>query len=173
MLSLIVVFAFSFVGCGTGDNKREAELEKKIEQLKQQVAELEEKATNDSVSTSHNISSTDKPNNVEATDATDNHVPSDTVESLTKDVKKVIQKADAATPSGNADEKKTKFFELKDELDLVEDRLDDYDDYIESQYKRGSLSYEDYKKQERSLSDLEDKLDVSEDKLERTFGIYD
>lgn len=47
------------------------------------------------------------------------------------------------------------------------------DAYIEAQYKQGNLSYEDYRNQEQALEDIEDKLDASEDRLERTFGIND
>lgn len=43
-------------------------------------------------------------------------------------------------------ESRTQFFNLKDELDLVDRQLDTYDNYIEAQYKQGNLSYEDYRK---------------------------
>lgn len=97
----------------------------------------------------------------------------DTTESLTKAVDEVTAKADSAVPNGNTEEKRAQFFNLKDELDLTDQRLDSFDDYIESQYKQGQLSYEDYRSQEQILENLEDKLDASEDKLERTFGIDD
>ena len=85
----------------------------------------------------------------------------------------VTNKADSAIPSDNTDEKRAQFIELKNEIDTVDHRLDKHDDYIENLYKRGEISYDDYRNQEKQLDELEDKLDASEDKLEYTFGIDD
>ncbi|MDE5780453.1 MAG: hypothetical protein K2I03_03115 [Lachnospiraceae bacterium] len=116
--------------------------------------------------------STKQSGNTEKTSVSGNETE-DTIESLTNAVDEVTKKADSSIPSDNTDEKRAQFIELKDEIDTVDHRLDKYDDYIENLYKRGEISYDDYRNQEKQLDELEDKLDASEDKLEFNFGIDD
>ena len=172
-LSLSVLSIFMLAGCNDNDKNHAYydQLEKRVDQLEQEVATLKNTATDNSTNSFDVAGVTD--NSIDLSNTVSNEDTSDTIESLTKAVDEVTAKADSATPSGSADEKRTQFFNLKDELDLVDRRLDTYDDYIESQYKQGNLSYEDYRNQERTLESMEDKLDASENKLERTFGIDD
>ena len=100
-------------------------------------------------------------------------VSSYSIDSLTKEVDKIVKKVDVATPSKDTDKKRTEFFLLKDEVNVVENRIDEYDDYLESQYKKGDITYEDYRKKEKELDALEEHLDEAEDKLEWTFGMDD
>lgn len=116
--------------------------------------------------------STKQSGNAEKTSVSGNDTE-DTIDSLTNAVDEVTKKADSAIPSDNKDEKKAQFIELKNEIDTVDHRLDKHDDYIENLYKRGEISYDDYRSQEKQLDELEDKLDASEDKLEFNFGIDD
>lgn len=116
--------------------------------------------------------STKQSDNTEKTSVSGNDTE-DTIESLTNAVDEVTKKADSAIPSDNRDEKRAQFIELKNEIDTVDHRLDKHDDYIENLYKRGEISYDDYRSQEKKLDELEDKLDASEDKLEFNFGIDD
>ncbi|MDE6231940.1 MAG: hypothetical protein K2M60_01130 [Lachnospiraceae bacterium] len=116
--------------------------------------------------------STKQSGNAEKTSVSVNDTE-DTIESLTNAVDEVTKKADSTIPSDNKDEKRAQFIELKNEIDTVDHRLDKYDDYIENLYKRGEISYDDYRNQEKQLDELEDKLDASEDKLEFNFGIDD
>ena len=171
-LSLTVLSIFILTGCDDDDNKdaNYRKLESRVAQLEQDIATLKNTGTDNSTS-SLDAESTD--NSADSSNTISNEAASDTIESLTSAVEEVTAKADSATPSGNKDESRTQFFNLKDELDLVERRLDTYYDYIEAQYKQGNLSYEDYRNQEQALEDIENKLDASEDRLERTFGIND
>lgn len=139
-----------------------------MKQLEQQVATLNKTLTEQSAEHSDAAST---GHFVDTSDSTSKNLTSDTTESLTKAVDEITAKADSAVPNGNTEEKRAQFFNLKDELHLTDQRLDSYDDYIESQYKQGQLSYEDYRSQAQILENLEDKLDASEDKLEQTFGI--
>lgn len=171
VLPLAVLSVFTLTGCGNQDNTSYNKLEERVEQLEQEVASLKKASTDNS---KNNVDTADSADNTADTAAdTSKNATTDTIESLTKAVDEVTAKTDSATPSGNTDEKTTQFFNLKDELDLIDQRLDSYEDYIESQYKQSNLSYDDYRNEERALKELEDKLDASEDKLERTFGIYD
>ena len=96
-----------------------------------------------------------------------------TLDTLETAVNDAVKEAEAAKPSGSAGEKREQFFNLKHELENVENRLDYYDDDIEMQYRQGELSLEDYRSQEHSLELLEDQLDRAEDTLEYTFGMDD
>lgn len=187
ILSLSVVFAMALAGCGsttangTTTGNREAELEEKITQLEQQIATLEaEKTSNSAVGQTDTINQNEEVTPEASGAVTTNEGENlnkdasvDTVDSLTKEVERVVKKADATTPSKDKEKKKTEFLQLKEELDAVEDRIDAYEDYVESQYRQGDITYEEYKSKERELEALEDKLDKWEDKLERKYGLED
>lgn len=151
----ILLSAIVFAGCEDDDDRYEEELNRKVDQLEKEVESLREK---DDAKEKTSIS--ESSNN-------------DTIDSLTNAVNEVTEKADSVVPADNTDEKRTQFFELKDELNTVDHRLDAFDDYIEELYKNGEISYDDYISKERMLEELEDKLDASEDKLELNFGIDD
>ena len=171
LLSLLVILFLSVVsGCKSGDNSQETELGKQIEELQKQVDDLKNGQAIPPADNVENAGTVEQSADVKPI-AT--NTVSDTVESLSKDVDKVTTKVDSVTVPKDENEKRTEFYALKNELDSVEDRIDAYDDYIESQQKSGSLSYEDYNKQQQLLDDLENKLDASEDKLEKNFGMYD
>lgn len=151
----ILLSAIVFAGCEDDDDRYEEELNRKVDQLEKEVESLREKDD-----------AKEKPSISESSN-------NDTIDSLTNAVNEVTEKADSVVPADNTDEKRTQFFELKDELNTVDHRLDAFDDYIEELYKNGEISYDDYISKERMLEELEDKLDASEDKLELNFGIDD
>lgn len=148
-LVMIFVFAFTLMGCAAGNDAEKEELEAKVEQLEQQVTDLQRSSGQEASSTG------------------------DTLDTLETAVNDAVKEAEAAKPSGSASEKREQFFNLKHELENVENRLDYYDDDIEMQYRQGELSLEDYRSQEHSLELLEHQLDMAEDTLEYTFGMDD
>lgn len=95
-----------------------------------------------------------------------------TFDELTALVAAYEEKVAAATPDGTDSSLET-FFTLKQEENQIDDALDFYEDDLEAQYRNGSLTRDEYKKQERELERLEDRLDDAEDRLEFTFGIDD
>lgn len=172
LLGLATVFALSFtlVGCGDDDDREKEALESKVEQLEQQITNLE-KGSGQSASDDDAAPATEENN--AAASQNSNAASADTLETLEKAVTDAVAKVDKAKASSSFEENRTKFFELKNELEAVEDRLDRFDDDIEYQYKQGSITLDDYRSQERSLEALEDDLDLAEDKLEYTFGMDD
>lgn len=98
-------------------------------------------------------------------------VQSESLSILNKSVDEAITKANAAKATDNAETNQKQFIELNHLLNSVDDKLDAHDDLLESQYRQGILSYDDYRSQEHSLDQLEDKLDAAEDKLELEFKI--
>lgn len=97
----------------------------------------------------------------------------ETLESLEKAVKNIIAKIDSATPSGTVEENRTKFFDLKSELDALENELDSHENYLEAQYRQDIITYEECRSQEKELEKLENDLENAEDCLEMKFRIDD
>lgn len=155
-LFTILLSAVVFAGCEDDDDRREEEMKRKIDRLESEIESLKEKESGIK----------------EETPASGN-AQADTIDSIAEAVDEVTKKTDGAVPSGNAEEKRTQFFQLKSELDIVDDRLDAFEDYIEDMYKSGDITYDDYINKDKTLEELEDKLDASEDRLELNFGIDD
>ena len=173
-LVMIFVFAFTLMGCAAGNDAEKEELEAKVEQLEQQVTDLQRSSGQEASSPEEEAT---LPDNVQEDDnkekSSSQAAASSTGDTLETAVNDAVKEAEAAKPSGSASEKREQFFNLKHELENVENRLDYYDDDIEMQYRQGELSLEDYRSQEHSLELLEDQLDRAEDTLEYTFGMDD
>lgn len=65
------------------------------------------------------------------------------------------------------------FFTYKQTAEQIDNSLDQYEDWLESQYNQKAMTRDEYKSCERALDKLEDKLDAAEDNLEYGFGIDD
>lgn len=168
MLGVIGLMALTLTGCqNTSD--REAALEDQVSQLEQQVTSLEKENKELSVTVSD---SSDTSENTGSENISEN-VSDDDIDSLTKAVNEVVKKANDASPSGSNDANQKKFFELKGELQEVENRLERYEDKVEDDYRQGNLSYEKARDAEIAIERLEDKLDNAEDRLENVFGYDD
>lgn len=96
-----------------------------------------------------------------------------TIEELTTLTNAVVEKANAAAPTGSRDEQIGQFFQIKDELKAVEREIDYYDDELEIQFKTGAMDRMTYVTKDREVDLLEDQLDRAEDMLEIKFGIND
>lgn len=170
VLCLTAVGILSLAGCSAGGNNDTKALENKIDQLEQQVTDLEKK---NSASDNSADDNSQKP----AENTADNSVSANNsaadLSAYTASVDELVSKIDGTTPTGSVEEQRTQYFQLKDELDAIDRNLDTYEDDIENQYKKGDLTYDDYKSKDRELEALEDKLDNAEDKLEILFGIDD
>ena len=175
----VLLVTFMIAGCGSGNTNQEIALKEEIQQLKQEITTLKENVAN-TTSNQSNVTNSNQESEVK-TEASEipsdtgqdvtNHGNPDTIETLTKEVDRVIEQVSAAVPSGKTQEDRTNFFVYKDKLREVEDRVDAYDDYIEAEYRQDRLSFEEYRKLERQQEKLEDRLDTAEDKLERDFKI--
>lgn len=165
LLSLIVLLTLTIAGCTTTVDEtyadREKELENRITELEQEIISLEK----------GNVSQDSTPTN----DDTVNSVSSEnrTLDSLRKAVKNTIAKIDSATPSGTVEENRTKFFDLKSELDALENELDTHENYLKAQYRQDIISYEECRSQEKELEKLENDLENAEHRLEMIFRMDD
>ena len=156
LLGMTSLLALTLMGCQSSSD-REAALEDQVEQLEQQVTSLEKEKSEPNTSdtsNSHNFSDDD-------------------LDSLSKAINDIIQKVESTKTNGSAAENQKTFFEVQGELQNVENRLEHYDDDIESQLHSDILSYDEARKAEFEIEKLEDKLDNAEDKLEYMFGYDD
>lgn len=178
-LSAIMVCSFTLAGCGINNDAETRELESKVQQLEQEITNLEKNngqsttTANPDASSAEQTADSSGQQAAQSSGQTTALTSDDTLETLEQAVNDVVAKAESAQPSGSADQDRTQFFSLKDELKSVENRLDLFDDTIESQYRQGALSLDNYRSQERSLEILEDQLDMAEDRLEYAFGMFD
>lgn len=173
-------------GCGYGAQNTENEaLRQQVAQLESQVAQLQAQSGNSqaafpqdqvspqdqdaqasSESTQVPSESTQAPS--ESTQATG----SDRMEELSALVEDFVTKSDNLISSKSAPDLE-QFFTFKKDAAAIDQQLDNYEDELEGQYRKGALSGTDYKELERELEKLEDSLDNAEDRLEIFFGIDD
>lgn len=168
--------ALLLTGCQTNTNNDENEaLKQQITQLEQQVTALEQQtpADNDAAEeTTADAFGSEAASDDNASGQTKS-AASYTMEELTSMVAAFEEKVKAAAPTGNSSDDMDQFFSLKQEENQIDDALDFHEDELESRYRSGTLSRDEYKTLERELESLEDRLDDAEDRLELTFGIDD
>lgn len=175
MLLSITVLTVLLTGCG--NSSREQELEKQINQLEQQIADMQQttddgKDTGSENTTADSSTTADDAATNANTDTSADTQPSD-MNTLSSKVTEAVSNADATKPTGTANENQTLFFEQKSALDALDRELDIFEDNLEAQYRQGTLNYTDFRKQDRELEKLEDMLDDAEDRLENRFGMDD
>ena len=133
LLGIAALTALTFAGCqNTSD--REAALEDQVAQLEQQVTSLEKENQELTDASSEDASTSEVQNTSAETKSKDN------LDTLAKAVEDIIKKANNTSASGTQDENQQKFFEAKSALQDVENRLEYYEDQIESEYRKGNLS---------------------------------
>ena len=182
-------------GCQSGDSAETEQLKRQIAQLEQQVTELENSAsdtaddtasadTADDTANTANTANTSTDAEAADTAAGDATAASDasagntgtaavlTIDELTTKVDAFVEKADAEAAS-SAEKVLENYFTLKQEAEEIDRELERYEDDLEYQYRNGSLTRDDYRTKEREADLLEDKLDAAEDTLEYVYGIDD
>ena len=177
-MALISIALLSILLAGCGTSSREQELEKKVEQLEQQITDMQ--GTTDNADTSNTADATANSSTANsATGSSDSNTTANAItdindfDTLSQKVADAVANADAAKPTGTAEESRSLFFERKTALDALDRELDAYEDALEAQYRNGTLNYADFRKQDREVEKLEDALDDAEDRLENRFGIDD
>ncbi|MDO4174091.1 MAG: hypothetical protein Q4D42_04950 [Eubacteriales bacterium] len=177
LMLLASVTALIALLAGCGSNSREEELQQQVNQLEQQIADLQQDSGNQQDTTASSDTGSAPDTNTDtsadtASSTTDTTQEND-LETLSGKVTDAVSSADATQPSGTSDENHTLYFEQKSALDALDRELDQYEDALEAQYRAGTLSYTDFREQDREIEKLEDMLDDAEDRLENRFGIDD
>ena len=177
-LLLVTLSSLLFIGCQNNDLSAENQaLKQQITELQQQVTKLQQQ----NESTAQNTENTQTTNNNMDTVSSNTTTPNSseitatiyTLEELSAMVDEFVANVGAVTPdinnSGNLDQ----FFSLKREGDLIEHALENHENSLESQYRTGTITREDYRKLDREIEKLEEILDSASDRLEITFEIDD
>ncbi|MDE7324566.1 MAG: hypothetical protein K2N73_17970 [Lachnospiraceae bacterium] len=191
VLAAAAAAALLITGCqSNAQNSAETEaLKEQIARLEQQIADLEQKqsvangaSSDTTVPAGDNTQQQPDPSpphsavNGDASNQQDisaDGMTTYTMEELGSMVEAFVTKANAAAPGGTVSEDMEQFFALKQEEKQIDDLLDRHEDELEYLYKSQSLARDDYKRLERELELLEDKLDSAENQLAYVFGIDD
>ncbi len=170
-LAIIGLLALTTIGCAAPVDEAAADREKaltnRVEELEQEITSLEKKKNTENTDNSTALDTVS--DNASTGDITETV----TLESLTNLVEAAVNKVDTTKPAGTTDEIQTTFFNIKHELDAIDNQIDSFDDYLESQLRQGLITRDEYRLQEAELEELEDKLDNAEDRLEISFGMDD
>lgn len=173
--------ALGLTACGSQNNET-AQLKEQVAQLEQQVEDLQSESP---ANNAQDVSVPPAEDSVSADDTSKQNSPSaeDTqqksaantpnLSALSELVQDLETRIQDTTPTGSAQEQQEQFFNLKGEIDLVEQELDALEDDLEAQYRSGSLDASAYQDSDRQIETLEDQLDQCEDQLELIFGIED
>ena len=187
LLLLLTLSTFLLTGCQNNNLAAENEaLKQQITKLEQQITELEQNNTNASnennpaaETVSQNNANTQNTNSSQTNGNTQNtgnnssSTTTYTMEELSAMVDEFAASVGSATPDVNNSGNLDQFFSLKREADQIEHALENHENYLEDQYRAGTLSREEYRKLDKEIELLEDTLDTAKDRLEITFGIDD
>lgn len=158
-------------GCSSGDTQV---LENKISQLEQQ---LNSQNTVDSNSTDAS-SKNDDANAATSSVPTNNNnsqqlnINFDTTE-LSQKVESAIQLADATQPKSTHSENINLYGQVKMQIEPVEFELEQFENQIEMALRAGTLTYDQYSQLDRTLDQLDHRLDMAKDSLEWRLGVDD
>lgn len=157
VLCAVLLSCASFTGCSSKEDDKLLALEEKMTQIEDAIAELqaqkEEKETR-TVNTSQAESKT-----------------AASLEGLTASVDRMKENIKAVVPAGTKEERMSQYFDMKNEIKQLVERIDAYDDNLEIQYKNNTLSYTDYCIQERMAEDLKVQLSDSETSLKQLLRV--
>lgn len=158
-------------GCSSGDTQV---LENKISQLEQQ---LNSQNTVDSNSTDAS-SKNDDANAATSSVPTNNNNSQqsntnfDTTE-LSQKVESAILLADSTQPKSTHTENINLYGQVKMQIEPVEFELEQFENQIEMALRAGTLTYDQYSQLDRTLDQLDHRLDMAKDSLEWRLGVDD
>lgn len=177
---------FLLAGCNNSNASDNAKLQSKVDQLEKELEELKgsqdmpaETARTKETEETKTQKETGSPKDSESASVTLSKETQDTAEDaynidiISQDVSAAVEAAKAAVPTGSQTEQRDQFFAIKNVLKDLDHTLDQYEDYLEQEYRSGRLDLQEYHAAEKVSDDLEDQLDDAENFLERAFGIDD
>lgn len=85
----------------------------------------------------------------------------------------LINRIRVTRPGGTRQEQYNQFLSLRLEIERLEDIIDLWEDQVKADYRAGEITRGEYKRVERILDSLDDRLDRAENLLKRIFSIDD
>ena len=161
-------------GCSSGDTQV---LEDKISQLEQQLNS--QNASSSSTAASSNTSSQNDATNAATSSAPAQNNNSqqtntnfDTTE-LSQKVESDAQLSDSTQPKSTYSENVNLYGQVKMQIEQVEFELVLFENQIEMALRTGTLTYDQYYQLDRTLEQLDHRLDMAKDSLEYRLGVDD
>lgn len=157
IICITILLCTVLSGCSSKEEDKLQALEEKMTQIENDISMLQaqkEEKESEAVNTSKAESKT-----------------AASLEGLTASVDRMNEKIKAVVPAGTKEERMIQYFDLKNEMKQLIERIDAYDDNLEIQYKNNTLSYTDYCIQERLAEDLKDQLSDSETSLKQMLRV--
>lgn len=111
--------------------------------------------------------------NVISESAASTIVDKEAIALLESEIAVIEEEVANAEASGTNEENMTAFLAIDHELELIEEKLDQFEDDLEANYLENTISAEQYKEKELQLEQLENRLDAAENTLEIKFKIED
>ena len=157
-------------GCSSGDTQV---LEDKISQLEQQLNSQNASSSNSTTASSNTSSQNDATNVATSSAPAQNNNSQqtntnfDTTE-LSNKVESVAQLADSTQPKSTYSENVNLYGQVKMQIEQVE-----FENQIEMALRTGTLTYDQYYQLDRTLDQLDHRLDMAKDSLEYRLGVDD
>ena len=95
------------------------------------------------------------------------------VKALRQEIAAIEGKVENYTVNGTAEENRAAYMAVDQEIELIEDQIDQYDDGIEADYYAGTMTQAEYQEKKYQLDQFEHRLDVAEEALQLKSGLDD
>lgn len=160
-------------GCSSGDTQV---LEDKISQLEQQLNSQNASSSNNTTASQihlpkmmpSNAATSSAP--VQNNNSQQANTNFDTTE-LSQKVESVAQLADSTQPKSTYSENINLYGQVKMQIEQVEFELEQFENQIEMALRTGTLTYDQYYQLDRTLDQLDHRLDMAKDSLEWRLGV--
>ena len=92
---------------------------------------------------------------------------------MSQKVESVAQLADSTQPKSTYSENVNLYGQVKMQIEQVEFELEQFENQIEMALRTGTLTYDQYYQLDRTLEQLDHRLDMAKDSLEYRLGVDD
>ena len=175
---LLITFLTTFIFTGCQNNNLSAEnqsLKQKLSELEYELTQIQENRHNTNASLDYEPSINQKSisQNTIINDSNQNLDSIYTLDELSTMVDEFVISVGSATPNMDITDNLEQFFSHKKQGNQIEHALENYENFLDSQYRMGNITHDEYRQIEREIDRLEDYVDSASDRLEIAFGIDD
>ena len=172
LLLIATLSTFILTGCQSSNLSAENQaLKQQVTELEYQLIQLQEANHNTNASLASDINV--NQNTISENTMTRNSTATYSLDELSAMVDEFVASVGSATPNMNITDNLDQFFSLKKQGNQMEHALENYENFLDSQYRIGNITHDEYRQTEREVDKLEDYVDSACDRLEIAFGIDD
>ena len=176
ILFIATLSTFIFTGCQSKNlSAQNQALKQQVTELEYQLTQLQEANHNTDTFPTSDINSNQNTisENAIVRNSTENATATYSLKELSAMIDEFVASVGSATPNMNITDNLEQFFSLKKQGNQMEHALENYENFIDSQYRIGNITHDEYRQTEREIDRLEDYVDSASDRLEIAFGIDD